>query len=228
MKRILLIEDDPAISIGLEAALTQEGYVVVTAADGNSGALKAKDPTIDLILLDIMLPGKDGMEICKELRHENNRVLVLMLTSKNEEIDKVLGLEIGADDYVTKPFSIRELLARIKALLRRSNELKMGIEQIAFGPVTVDFTKHELSLLGAPQRLSTKEFQILKFFVEREGQVVTRDMLLDSVWGYTVFPTTRTVDNYILSLRKKIEMEPSEPKHLLTVHTSGYRFVLNP
>lgn len=228
MKRILIIEDDPAIRKGLEAALAEEGYALSTADDGADGFLKAQSPGVDLIILDLTLPRKNGMDICRDLRTAGNNVLVLMLTSKSDEIDKVLGLEVGADDYMTKPFSIRELQARIKALLRRSSELKKGVETASFGDVTVDFLKQELSKGGAPQRLSTKEFQILKFFVEREGQVVTREMLLDAVWGYDVFPTTRTVDNYILSLRKKIEPEPADPRHLVTVHTSGYKFVLSP
>ncbi|HYM20150.1 MAG TPA: response regulator transcription factor [Candidatus Kapabacteria bacterium] len=228
MKRILIIEDDPAIRLGLEESLTAEGYQMMTASDGADGFIKAQSPNVDLIILDLMLPAKGGMDICRDLRAASNNVLVMMLTSKNEEIDKVLGLEVGADDYMTKPFGIRELQARIKALFRRSGELKKGVEVASFGFVNVDFVKQELLRNGEVEKCSTKEFQILKFFLEHESQVVTRDMLLDAVWGYDVFPTTRTVDNYILSLRKKIEDTPSEPKYLLTVHTSGYKFVLKP
>jgi DNA-binding response OmpR family regulator len=228
MKHIVIIEDDPAIRMGLEESLKQDGYAISTAPDGEEGFKRAQAPNVDLIILDLMLPGKNGMDVCRELRALGNNVLVLMLTSKSDEIDKVLGLEVGADDYMTKPFSIRELQARIKALLRRSVELKKGVEQITFGSVEIDFTKQELHRAGKLEKCSTKEFQILKCFIERESQVVTRETLLDVVWGYDVFPTTRTVDNYILSLRKKIEDIPSEPKHLITAHTSGYKFVLKP
>jgi DNA-binding response OmpR family regulator len=225
MKKILIIEDDSAIRLALEAGLAEENYDVFKASDGIEGFKQAKNPAIDLILLDIMLPGKDGMEICRDLRAEGINTLVMMLTSKNEEIDKVLGLEIGADDYMTKPFSIRELKARIKALLRRTQELKKGIEESSFGDLHFDFKKQEAFKLKKPLKLSAKEFQIVKFFIEHEGEVLGRDKLLDQVWGYDVFPTTRTVDNYILSIRKKIENDPSEPSHLITVHTSGYKFV---
>lgn len=225
MKKILVIEDDPAICKALEAGLTEDNYDILLASDGIDGMRQAKNPSVDLILLDIMLPGKDGMEICSQLRKEGINTLVMMLTSKNEEIDKVLGLEIGADDYMTKPFSIRELKARIKALLRRTQELKKGIEESSFGDLHFDFKKQEALKKKKPMKLSAKEFQILKFFIEHEGEVLGRDTLLDQVWGYDVFPTTRTVDNYILSIRKKIEDDPSEPKHLITVHTSGYKFI---
>ena len=225
MKKILVIEDDPAIRTGLEAGLTEDGYDVFVASDGIDGFKQAKNPSIDLILLDIMLPGMDGMEICSGLRKEGINTLVMMLTGKSEEIDKVLGLEIGADDYMTKPFSIRELKARIKALLRRTQQLKKGIEDAIFGDLNFDFKKQEATKKKLPLKLSAKEFQIIKFFIEHEGEVLGRDRLLDEVWGYDVFPTTRTVDNYILSIRKKIEDDPAEPKHLITVPTAGYKFV---
>lgn len=225
MKRILIIEDDPAIRLALETGLSEENYDIYTASEGIDGYKQAKNPSIDLILLDIMLPGKDGMEICSSLRKEGINTLVMMLTSKNDEIDKILGLEIGADDYMTKPFSIRELKARIKALLRRTLELKKGLEETSFGDLHFDFKKQEARKKKMPLKLSAKEFQIIKFFIEHEGEVLGRDKLLDEVWGYDVFPTTRTVDNYILSIRKKIEDDPAEPRHLVTVHTSGYKFV---
>lgn len=225
MKKILIIEDDPAISLALEAGLREDSYDVLCASDGIDGLRQAKNPSVDLILLDIMLPGKDGLEICSELRREGINTLVMMLTGKSDEIDKVLGLEIGADDYMTKPFSIRELKARIKALLRRTQELKKGIEEASIGSLHFDFRKNDALKNKKPFKLSAKEFQIVKFFIEHEGEVIGRDKLLDEVWGYDVFPTTRTVDNYILSIRKKIEDDPSEPKHLITVHTSGYKFV---
>jgi two-component system alkaline phosphatase synthesis response regulator PhoP len=225
MKKILVIEDDPAICTALEAGLTEDGYDVLMSQDGIDGFKQAKNPSVDLILLDIMLPGKDGMEICSGLRKEGVNTLVMMLTGKSEEIDKVLGLEIGADDYMTKPFSIRELKARIKALLRRTQELKKGIEEASFADLDFDFKKQEAFKKKTPLKLSAKEFQIIKFFIEHEGEVLGRDKLLDEVWGYDVFPTTRTVDNYILSIRKKIEDDPAEPKHLITVPTAGYKFI---
>jgi DNA-binding response OmpR family regulator len=225
MKKILVVEDDPAIRLALEAGLTEDNYDVLLASDGINGLAQAKNPTVDLILLDINLPGKDGLEICGELRKAGINTLVMMLTSKSDEIDKVLGLEIGADDYVTKPFSMRELKARVKALLRRTQELKIGIEESSFDNLHFDFKKQEAFKQKNPIKLSAKEFQIVKLFLEHEGQVLDRDKLLNEVWGYDVFPTTRTVDNYILSIRKKIEDDPTEPKHLLTAHTLGYKFV---
>jgi DNA-binding response OmpR family regulator len=225
MKNILIIEDDPAILKGLEATLRDEHYGVLTASDGLKGYAMAKRETVDLILLDVMLPGKDGLAICRDLRMEGIETPILMLTSKKEEIDKILGLELGADDYVTKPFSMRELMARIKVRLRRSGETLKIVEEYAFGDVHLDFKKQEATKKHAPVRLTAKEFEILKYFIQKEGEVITRDMLLDDVWGYESYPTTRTVDNYILSIRKKLETDPSTPKHLLTVHTAGYKFV---
>jgi DNA-binding response OmpR family regulator len=228
MKRILVVEDDPAIVRGLEAALRAEHFDVLSAADGEKGLLMAKRENIDLILLDIMLPGINGTEVCRRLRDDGVGTPIMMLTSKDEEMDKVLGLELGADDYVTKPFSIRELLARIKALLRRHGTLKTSIETYAFGNVEIDFPKQEAKAGGAALKLTATEFHVLKYFVEHEGEVVSREQFLNEVWGYESYPTTRTVDNYILSLRKKVEPDPSHPKHLLTVHTVGYKFVRQP
>jgi DNA-binding response OmpR family regulator len=225
MKQILIVEDDPSIILGLKDSLEEEHYQVVTATDGEVGYQKAKREPIDLIILDLMLPKKNGQDVCKQLRADGINTPILMLTSKSDEMDKVLGLELGADDYMTKPFSIRELHARIKALLRRHGEGKKDIDTIAFGNVDIDFKKQEASRKKQPLKLSAKEFEILKYFIVHEGEVITRDMLLDEVWGYESFPTTRTVDNYILTIRKKIEDDPSEPKHLLTVHTAGYKFV---
>lgn len=225
MKKILIIEDDPAILKGLEAALQEEHFTLLTATDGSKGYALAKRETVDLILLDVMLPGKDGFTICRELRSEGIETPILMLTSKKEEIDKVLGLELGADDYVTKPFSMRELIARIKARLRRSGDRLKEIEEYTFGDVYLDFRKHEARKGSVGVNLTTREFDILRYFIQREGEVITRDMLLDDVWGYESYPTTRTVDNYILSIRKKLESNPSHPEHLLTIHTSGYKFV---
>lgn len=225
MKRILIIEDDPAILKGLIASLEEEHYEVLTATDGQRGYELGKRENIDLIVLDIMLPNKNGQEVCSDLRKDGINTAILMLTSKKQEMDKVLGLELGADDYVTKPFSVRELLARIKALLRRKAELKKEIDEYTFGNVHADFKKQEATKKGKPLKLSTKEFEILQYLIQHESEVVTREMLLDDVWGYESYPTTRTVDNYVLSLRKKIEDNPSKPKHLLTIHTAGYKFV---
>lgn len=225
MKRILVIEDDPAISKGLYDALHDEHYDVVTEDDGEKGFKFAQSENIALIILDLMLPSKNGIEICTDLRKKGINTPILMLTSKKEEMDKVLGLEVGADDYVTKPFSVRELLARVKALLRRKQEIVREIEEYAFGSVQIDFKKQAASKKNKPIELSTTEFKILKYFIEHEDEVVTRDNLLDKVWGYDVFPTSRTVDNYILSIRKQIEDNPSDPKHLITVPKAGYKFV---
>lgn len=225
MKKILVIEDDPAIQKGLEESLKIEGYNILTSSDGEEGYKKAKKEKVDLILLDIMLPNKNGIDICRDLRRDKIETPILMLTSKKEEMDKVLGLEIGADDYVTKPFSIRELHARIKALLRRSTEVVSEIEELSFGKVHVDFKKHEVIKNKKKIEMTVMEFKILKYFAQREGEVVTREMLLDEVWGFENYPTTRTVDNFILSLRKHIEENPSLPKHLITIHKAGYKFI---
>jgi len=225
MKKILIVEDDPAILKGIVAALTEEHYEIVTAMDGEKCHQAVKRDNLDLIILDIMLPKKHGFDVCRDLRKEGIDTPILILTSKKEEMDKVLGLELGADDYMTKPFSIRELCARVKAILRRRGEHRYEIDEYNFGNIHLDFRKQSASRNKEPVKLSNREFDILKYFIQREGNVVTRDMLLNDVWGYENFPTTRTVDNYILSIRKKIEDSPNEPKHLLTVHTAGYKFV---
>lgn len=228
MKQILIIEDDPAISKGLQESLEDEHYQVISAADGKEGFDLAVKENPDLILLDLMLPTMNGQDICRKLREDGLNMPILMLTSKREETDKVLGLELGADDYITKPCSLRELHARIKANLRRSEIVKKEVLKISFADLEIDFKKQKAEKNGKPIQLSTKEFEILHFFVQHDDEVVSRDMLLDEVWGYDVYPTTRTVDNYILNLRKKIEKDASKPEHILTVHKSGYRFVSKP
>lgn len=225
MKKILIIEDDPAILKGLEVSFRSENYEVISTMDGEKGFKIAKKEKVDLIILDIMLPNKNGIDICHDLRGDKFETPILMLTSKQEEMDKVLGLEIGADDYVTKPFSIRELQARVKALLRRSLTTVKDIQEYSFGKIHIEFKKHEASKNKKKLILSAMEFKILKFFVQHEGEVVTREMLLENVWGFENLPTTRTVDNFILSLRKQIEENSSKPKHLITVHKAGYKFV---
>ncbi len=225
MKKILVVEDDPAILKGLDASLREEHYKVLTATDGEKCHQILKREKVDLIILDIMLPKKHGFDVCRDIRKEGIDTPIIFLTSKKEEMDKVLGLELGADDYVTKPFSIRELLARVKALLRRRAEIRCEIDEYCFANVHIDFKKQTALKNMEPVKLSAKEFEILKYFIQHEGEVVTRDMLLDDVWGYDNFPTSRTVDNYILSIRKKLEETPNEPKYILTVHTAGYKFV---
>ncbi len=224
MKNLLIIEDDFAIAKGLEESLNNENYKVIVENDGEKGYQKAKNENLDLIILDIILPGKNGIEICKDLRNENINIPILMLTSRKEEVDKVLGLEIGADDYMTKPFSIRELEARIKALLRRQPEIKKDLEEYSFDKIHIDFKKQVAFKNKNPIDFSSTEFKILKYFILHEGEVVSREMLLDDVWGYDSFPTTRTVDNYILSIRKKVEDNTQNPKYLLTIPKAGYKF----
>ncbi|MGA2668562.1 MAG: response regulator transcription factor [Ignavibacteria bacterium] len=225
MKKILIIEDDPVIIKGLEDNLKIEHYNVISEIDGAKGLNAAIKHKPDLILLDVMLPVKNGFEICKELRQGKNNTPIIMLTAKNEEADKVLGLELGADDYVTKPFSIRELIARIKAILRRREAIVEEFNSYSFADIKLDFKKMEAFKGKKKIEMSLKEYEIMKFFIKHEEEVVSRNMLLDEVWGYDVFPTTRTVDNYILMLRKKLEEDHSSPKHILTVHSVGYRFV---
>ena len=228
MKRILIIEDDISILKGLKDVLMFKSYEVFTAIDGKSGYEMAVDKKPDLIILDIMLPKMDGFTLCKKLRDQGNMTPVLMLTARGEEPDKVQGLDIGADDYVTKPFSLPELLARVRALLRRGSEEeieKKPPNSIKLGSVSLDFKKYEALKQGQPLSLTPKEFGVLRCLAARAGDVVTRDELLDSVWGYEKFPTTRTVDNHLAQLRSKIEENPSEPRYLITVHGVGYRLV---
>lgn len=224
IKKILIIEDDPAIRTGLNESLSKEGYTITEADSGNKGYNLALSGGYDLILLDLILPIKDGVEICKDLRSEGVKTPIIMVTSRKEEIDKILGLEIGADDYVTKPFNIRELLARVKALIRRSTYESGDIEEVNFADLKINFKKQEMIKGTNPVKLSATEYRILHYFIDHEGEVISRDKFLDEVWGYDSYPTTRTVDNYILSLRKKIEYDRSNPKHLLTVHKVGYKF----
>jgi DNA-binding response OmpR family regulator len=225
MKKILIIEDDPATLTGLEETLKTEHFEVTGVQNGNMGYEKATKDRFDLIILDLILPDKNGIEICKDLRSKGVDTPILMLTSKKEEVDKVLGLELGADDYVTKPFSIKELVARVKALLRRQTELVREIEEFEFGNIYLNFKSHEARLEDNNIQMSSMELKILKYLISHEGEVIERNKLLDKVWGYENFPSTRTVDNFILSLRKKIEKDPAQPKHLLTVHGAGYKFV---
>jgi len=224
-EKILIIEDEEDLVKGLKLNLQGEGYEVDWAYDGREGLLKAQEATPDLIVLDIMLPKMDGLEVCRELRQKNIGIPIIMLTAKGEEIDKVVGLEVGADDYLTKPFSIRELLARIKALLRRANREEKSVPKVyRFGEVEIDFATFKVRRKGEEFELTSLEVEILKHLVSHQGKVVTREALLDKVWGYDKFPTTRTIDNHILKLRKKIEDDPSHPRHIFSVYGEGYRF----
>ncbi len=225
MNKILIIEDDLTFSKTLKTALETENFKVLSASDGEEGYKLATKENFDLILLDLKLPEMDGFEVCKKLRLEGDATPIIFLTGeKKEEIDKVLGLELGGDDYMTKPFGTRELLARIKAVLRRARPERAGPTEYSFGDVTINFKK-QVALKGkAELRLTAKEIGLLKLLISYEGEVVTRDTILNEVWGYDKFPTTRTVDTFIHNLRQKIEDNPSTPVHLLTIPWSGYKF----
>ena len=226
MPRILIIEDEPDMAAGLKDNFEFEGHEVIIAGDGESGLAMALSHTPDLIILDLMLPKKSGLDICRELRMRKNNTPIIMLTAKGQEIDKVLGLEMGADDYITKPFSVRELLARVKAVLRRSpDKEESGRESVTMGRLTLNFRYFEAANLEGPIELTHREFELLKYFHEHTGRTISRDELLNQVWGYESYPTSRTVDNHILNLRKKLEPDPTRPRHLLTVHGVGYKYI---
>ncbi len=227
MSLILAIEDDPAILRGLADNLRFESYEVLTAADGQTGYALIQERRPDLIILDLMLPNLSGYEICRKLRAEGVQTPILMLTARGEEADRVLGLDLGADDYVSKPFSVRELMARIRAILRRSHPSKAAPEELRFDDITVSFISYEATRAGRPLEMTRKEFQVLRFLASRAGEVVSRDDLLNEVWGYENYPTTRTVDNHVAGLRAKIEREPANPQRLKTIHGVGYKLVLD-
>jgi DNA-binding response OmpR family regulator len=226
MARILIVEDEVQMRKGLQDNLEFEGYEVDDASDGEEGQKKILENSYDLILLDVMLPKKSGFDVCREIRSRGVTCPVLMLTAKGEEIDRVLGLELGADDYITKPFSLRELLARIKAVLRRSGgSIKEGA-LIILGKLEINFATYEAYEKGQSIAMTHKEFEILKYLWQHKNQTVGRENLLNDVWGYDTATTTRTVDNFILRLRQKIEADPAEPKHILTVHGLGYKLLV--
>ena len=228
--KILIVEDSPTAMLQITTILQNRGYDLVHAMDGEEALQKVAESNPRLIVLDVILPKKNGFQVCRQLKsvQQTQDIKILMLTSKREETDKVLGLELGADDYITKPCSLRELHARIKANLRRGELIRKEFASFSFADIEIDFKKQKAQKRGKPLQLSTKEYEILHFFVQHDDEVVSRDMLLDEVWGYDVYPTTRTVDNYILNLRKKIEIDATNPKHILTIHKSGYRFVSQP
>jgi two-component system alkaline phosphatase synthesis response regulator PhoP len=224
--KILLVEDEEGLILTLTDRLRSEGFDVTSATDGETGQFLALEKNFDLIILDLMLPKKNGLDVCRDLRQKNVSTPILMLTAKGETIDKVLGLKLGADDYLTKPFEVIELLARIEALLRRSpNTIRSSSETFRFGSVRVDFKSAEVKKANETVELSAMEFKILQYFIENRGKVITRDELLDEVWGYEAMPTTRTVDVHIAWLRQKLEDNPRYPQFIQTVHGFGYKFV---
>jgi DNA-binding response OmpR family regulator len=225
MTKVLIVEDDPAILRGLADNLRFEKYDVLTATDGEAGYKLQHTQSPDLIVLDLMLPRMTGLELCRKLRTEGQQVPILMLTARGEEADRVVGLDLGADDYVTKPFSVMELLARIRALLRRTNSSKSLPNDLSFGDVEIDFLRYVARRRGKPVEMTRKEFAILRLLGSRTGQVVTRDELLNEVWGVESYPVTRTVDNHIAGLRAKLEADPARPVYIRTVHGVGYQFV---
>lgn len=224
-QKILIVEDEPDMVLGLKDNFEFEGYEVVTAADGLAGLERARAMKPDLLVLDIMLPKLSGLEVCKILRGEGYDKPIIMLTARGQEIDKVVGLELGADDYVTKPFSVRELLARVRAILRRSEGTKKRLQRYRFADVELDFEGYKATRGGAALDLSPREFELLRYLIERKGETVSRDKLLEDVWGYESYPSTRTVDTHIAKLRSKIGDSGQEPKHILTIHGFGYKFI---
>lgn len=223
--KILIVEDEPSMASGLRDNFEYEGYQVLTAADGVEGLERALADSPDLVVLDVMMPKLSGLDVCKQLKAQRPSMPIIMLTARGQEVDKVVGLELGADDYVTKPFSIRELLARIKSVLRRAHTLPKEQECFAFHDVEVNLRSHQVSRKGKSVSFSTKEFELLRYFLCHQGETLSRDRLLDDVWGYDHFPTTRTVDAHIVRLRQKLEPNPERPRFFLTVHGTGYKFV---
>ena len=225
MPNVLLIEDEEGLGEAIEYQLQREGYQVTRATDGKEGLSRFRTSGADLVLLDLMLPGMPGEDVCKQIRRTSS-VPIIMLTARDTELDKVLGLELGADDYITKPFSTRELLARIKAVLRRSApEAATGTAVLEGGGIRLDPDRFEVSVRGTPAHLPRKEFELLELLMENPGRVLTRETLIDRVWGSDYFGDTRTLDVHIKRLRAKCELDPHEPKHLLTIRGLGYKFV---
>jgi len=223
--RILIVEDEPAMVAGLRDNFEYEGYEVITACDGVEGLERALAEDPDLVVLDVMMPRMSGLDLCKELKSKRPSLPIIMLTARGQEIDKVVGLELGADDYVTKPFSIRELIARVKAVLRRASHQGAPLELYKFDDIEVNIRGHEVRRSGEIVDFSAKEFALLAYFISHPAETLSRDRLLDAVWGYDNYPSTRTVDTHIVHLRQKLEANPEEPRFILTVHGSGYKFV---
>jgi len=229
LQTILIIEDEPDMVLGLKDNFEYEGYRVLVARDGKEGLERAITDDPDLILLDIMLPKLSGLDVCRDLRGKGLETPVIMLTARGQEIDKIVGLEIGADDYVTKPFSIRELLARVRAQIRRGSrripQRYVELDTFRIGDLELDFKKHKAVRDGGEVEFSPREFELLKYFIRHRGETVTRDQLLDDVWGYANYPVTRTVDTHIAKLRHKIEPVSTDPRYIITVHRIGYKFL---
>ena len=223
--RILLVEDEPGLVMTLSDMLMIEGYAVESATDGNTGLARASGEPFDLVILDVMLPGKSGLDVCRELRFRGKDVPILMLTAKSQLVDRVVGLKIGADDYLTKPFEAPELLARIEALLRRAKKEKLApVGQFQFGNVEVDFERGDVTKAGVPISLAGKELELLRYLIDHRGNVVSRDELLEGVWEYQPGVSSRTIDVHVAWLRQKLEENPQNPKHIHTVRGVGYRF----
>jgi two-component system alkaline phosphatase synthesis response regulator PhoP len=226
MRKILIVDDEEGLVRGLRSCFTHEGFAVVTACRGDEVLNLVLRENPDLILLDVMLPGASGVDVCRELRHKGIETPVILLSARGEEIDRVLGLELGADDYVTKPFSLRELLARVRVRLRRGAVRPQDrVRHYRIGEVDVDFEAYRATREGQALEMTTKEVELLRLLVQCRGEVVSRDRILNEVWGFDAMPTTRTVDTHIVRLRQKIEDDPARPRHILSVYGEGYRFV---
>src|SRR5262245_38028371 len=224
--RLLLVEDEPGLQLALSDRLASEGYQVEAAGDGNIAIARATGEPFDIIVLDVMLPGKDGFEVARTLRQQGIKTPILMLTARTDVVDRVVGLKLGADDYLTKPFEVIELVARIEALLRRAPpSAGVSLERYQFGDVAVDVRKAEVTKNGVVVELSAKEFHLLRYFIEHRGATLSREELLHQVWGYQATPSTRTVDVHVAWLRQKLEPNPRVPQYILTVHGLGYKFV---
>ena len=225
MSRILVIEDDATILRGLADNLRGESHEVLTASDGETGYHMVEERHPELVILDLMLPKLSGYEVCRQMRARGIATPILMLTARGEEGDRIMGLDLGADDYVTKPFSLRELLARVRALLRRAQPVRTLIDELRVGDVMVDFRKYEATRGGRPLEMARREFQLLRVLASRPGEVISRPEMLDQVWGLNEYPSTRTVDTHIAGLRAKVERDAANPEHLLTVRGVGYKWV---
>jgi two-component system alkaline phosphatase synthesis response regulator PhoP len=225
MERILVVEDEKKLLVSLEDFFTTQGYEVLCATRGEEGVKLALEKAPDVVILDIMLPDMSGYDVCRKVKEKKPSTRILMLSAKGEEVDKVLGLELGADDYMTKPFGVRELLARVRALSRRGEAAPAEIERYSAGDVTIDLKSYQVIRGGKPARCTAMETKILQYLIAHRNEVVTREKLLDEIWGYDVYPTTRTVDTLIMKLRKKIEKAPNAPRIIITVYGAGYKFV---
>ncbi len=229
VKKVLIVEDDPGILMNLKDEFESYGFTVFSAEDGGKGLTLAREKKPDLIILDLMLPGKDGNEVCRDLRSEGSKTPIIMLTAKTQEIDKVLGLELGADDYVTKPFGLRELMARVKAVLRRTGERVEDQDTLvsySFGRIELDFKRYEAKKKGKKLKLTPLQFHMLKLLIQNKGEVLSRNELLDEIWGKdNVWISHRTIDSHVANIRRKIEADPANPKHILSIRGVGYKFV---